>query len=83
MMYVGAAALMRPVIQRAQQEQNGIMGLCATCAGAVITIGIGNAASKILEKTIDKCVDFWDDVKPSGPAKKSKETPSEEEKNDG
>lgn len=85
MMYVGSAALMSPFIRRAQQEQNGVMGICATCAGAVLTIGMGNVASKILEKTIDKVVDFWDDVKPSGPAKKveKKDAEPEEEKNDG
>ena len=61
------------------------MGICATCAGAVLTIGMGNVASKILEKTIDKVVDFWDDVKPSGPAKKveKKDAEPEEEKSDG
>ena len=85
MMYVGSAALISPLIRKAQQEQNGVMGICATCAGAVLTIGMGNVASKILEKTVDKVVEFWDDVKPSGPAKKTekKEAKPEEEKSDG
>ena len=84
MMYVGSAALISPLIRKAQQEQNGVMGICATCAGAILTIGMGNVASKILEKTIDKVIDFWDDVKPSGPAKKPEnEVQPEEEKSDG
>ncbi len=77
-MYIGSAGLMMPQIQKARESQNGIMGLCAVGAGAVISVGLGGLASKIFDKTVDKVVNFWDDVKPSGPAQKS-----EEEKGNG
>lgn len=89
MMYVGSAALMRPFIAKAQETNNGIMSACATAAGTVLTLGIGNMASKVLERTIDKVVAFWDDVKPNGPASKNPgtgkqpETEKQEEKADG
>lgn len=72
MMYIGCAGLMQPFIQRARQEQNGVMRVCVTGAGIVLSIGAGRLASNILEKTIDKCVSFWDDVKPNGAAEKAK-----------
>lgn len=73
MMYIGSAGLMMPMIRKAKESQNGIMGACAVGAGAILSVGLGNIASKILNKTIDKVVDFWDDVKPSGPAEKKQE----------
>lgn len=72
-MYLGSAGLMMPWMKKSRETQNGIMGLFSTCAGAVISIGLGNIASKIFNKTVDKVADFWDDVKPSGPNKKSTE----------
>lgn len=69
-MYIGSAGLMTPIIRKAREEQNGVMGLCAVCTGAILAVGLGNVASKIMNKTIDKVVNFWDDVKPNGPAKK-------------
>lgn len=88
MMYVGSAGLMMPVIRKAREQENGVMGICAFGAGTVLAIGLGNLASSILNKTIDKVVDFWDDVKPNGPAKKVQkkaEDPEapEEDKDDG
>ena len=79
-MYIGSAGLMIPMIQKAKENQNGIMGVCAGCAGALLSVGLGNVTSKILNRTIDKVIDFWDDVKPSGPAGDKK---PEEEKSDG
>ena len=79
MMYVGSAGLMMPLIQKARNQESGVMGICAAGAGLVLAIGIGNVASNILNKTIDKVVDFWDDVKPSAPAKKSESSEPEEE----
>ena len=76
MMYIGSASLMIPMIRKAKESQNGIMGACAMGAGAVLAIGLGNAATKILNKTIDKAVDFWEDVKPSGPADKTEDRKS-------
>ena len=73
MMYVGSAGLMMPMIRKAKESQNGIMGACAVGAGAILSVGLGNIASKILNKTVDKVVDFWDDVKPSGPAEEKQE----------
>ena len=68
-MYIGSAAMTIPMIQRARENQNGLMGSCAIGAGTMISIGIGKMASNILNKAIDKTVDFWDDVKPVKPAK--------------
>ena len=73
MMYIGSAALMLPCIKKARESQNSIMGLCATGAGAILSVGLGNAASKLFNKTVDKIADFWEDVKPSGPAKTKQE----------
>lgn len=82
-MYVGSAGLMVPVIKRAQENQSGLMGMCAAGAGIILAAGLGNIASRMFEKTVDKVIDFWDDVKPSGPAKKkpteSEEKPQEDE----
>lgn len=80
MMYIGSAGLMIPMIRKAKESQNSLMGLCAMGAGGVLAVGLGNIASKILNKTVDKMVDFWDDVKPSGPAE-SAENKAEAVKN--
>lgn len=81
MMYVGSAGLIMPMIQNAREKQNGVMGLCTAGAGVVLSIGLGNIASRILNKTIDKVVEFWDDVKPNAPAEKkqSEETEKQED----
>ena len=79
-MYIGTAGLLIPMIRKAKENQNGIMGTCAMGAGAILSIGLGNMASKILNKTVDKVADFWDDVKPSAPAVKKE---AGEEKKDG
>ena len=62
-MYAGSAGLMIPAIQKAKENQNGLLGACAVGAGAVISIGLGGIASKFLHNVIDKAVSFWDDVK--------------------
>ena len=72
-MYVGCAGLMIPQIQRSRENQNSLMGLCTVGAGAVLSVGLGSLASRIFDKTVDKIVDFWDDVKPSGAANKPEE----------
>jgi len=72
-MYIGSAGLMIPFIKKSQENQNGLMGACTAGAGAIIAIGLGNLTSKLLNKTVDKVVDFWDDVKPSKPAPKKEE----------
>ena len=64
LMYVGSAALMMPQIQRAKENQNGILGCCATGAGIVLAAGLGGIASSFLNKIVDKAINFWDDVKP-------------------
>lgn len=63
MMYAGSAGLMIPVIQKAKENQNGILGACAVGAGAVISVGVGGFACKALHKIIDKVVAFVDEVK--------------------
>ena len=78
MMYIGSAGLIIPMIRKAKESQNSIMGTCAMGAGAVLAIGLGNVASKILNKTIDKAADFWEDVKPSGPARKTEKKTEDE-----
>lgn len=82
MMYVGSAGLIMPFIQNARERQNGVMGLCSAGAGVILSIGLGNIASNILNKTIDKVVDFWDDVKPNGPAEKKSENEKAEPEDD-
>lgn len=64
LMYVGTAALLRPCIQRAKETNNGLLGGCATLAGAALAIGLGGIASNFLNKIIDKGMSFWDEVKP-------------------
>ena len=80
MMYIGSASLVMPMVHKAREEQNPVMGACTMGAGIVLSIGLGGLASKIFNRTVDKAVDFWDEVKPSGPAKKPE---AEEEKKDG
>lgn len=63
-MYVGSAALMMPQIQKAKENQNGILGFCSAITGATLAIGLGSIASKLMNKAIDKGVHFWDEVKP-------------------
>ena len=75
-MYIGSAAITIPAINRAKESQNGFMGSCATGAGAMLSIGMGKAASGIFNKVVDKVADFVDDVKPE---KKVSETNEEEE----
>lgn len=84
MMYVGSAGLMIPMIRKAREQENGVMGICAAGAGAVLAIGLGNIASNILNKTIDKVVDFWNDVKPGEkPVKETKDDEAQEESENG
>lgn len=73
-MYIGAAGLMMPQIQKSR-ESNAVIRFCSLGAGALLSVGLGKLASKIFDQTVDKAIDFWDDVKPSGP--------NEEEKKDG
>ena len=83
MMYIGSAGLLIPMIRKAKENQNGLMGICATGAGAILSVGLGNVASKIFNKTVDKVADFWEDVKPSGPYIKKAEKDEEEEEGNG
>ena len=78
-MYIGSAALAMPVIQKAREKNNGLMGICALGAGAIISIGVGKMASNIFNKTVDKVYDFIDDVKPKEKEKKFIEDTSEDE----
>lgn len=83
-MYIGSAGLMIPLIRKAREQESGVMGICAAGAGTILAIGLGNVASKILEKTVDKVVDFWDDVKPSRvPVKKAAAEETEEPEQEG
>ncbi len=65
-MYAGAAGLMIPQIQKAKENQNGLLGLCSVGTGAILAIGLGNIACGFLHKAIDKVADFWSDVKGKG-----------------
>ena len=64
MVYVGTANLIRPIIAKAREEQNGAMQACAIFSGTVLTLGIAKKASEWMNTAIDKVVDFFDDVKP-------------------
>ena len=89
MMYIGSASLVMPFVQKAREDHNSVMGACAMGAGVILSIGLGNFASKLLNQTIDKAVEFWDDVKPKEPKPKepkayaNQNTPDEEESENG
>lgn len=70
-MYIGAAGLMMPQIQKSRENANGIMKLCSLGAGAILSVGLGQIASRLFDSTVDKAVNFWDDVKPNGPNEKT------------
>ena len=79
MMYIGSAGLINPIIRRARDnQQSSALKFCTTATGAVVSIGIGNIASKWLNKAIDTIADFIDDVNPKKPAvEKNTETKEE------
>ena len=81
MMYIGSASLVMPFVQKARENHNSIMGTCALGAGVILSVGLGNVASKILNQTIDKAVAFWDDVKPKEPELKKPNSTEEESGN--
>lgn len=77
-MYIGSAALTIPHIQKARENQNGLMGACAAGAGAIISIGLGKITSNIFNKVVDKVADFWDGVKTDKPKEEESEEEDEE-----
>ncbi len=84
MMYIGAAGLVAPFVRSAKEKQSPLLQSCVTGAGIILSIALGNFAGKSFEKTVDRIVDFWDDVKPSGQAKKTPTTTEPEgEKENG
>jgi hypothetical protein len=64
LMYVGSAALMMPQIQKSKENQNALLGAAATGTGIILAAGLGSLASSVLNKAVDKVINFWDDVKP-------------------
>lgn len=64
LMYVGSAGLVKPHIQKAKENENGLLGSCSTGAGIILSAALGSVASGVFNKVVDKVVDFWDDVKP-------------------
>ena len=78
-MYIGRAALTIPAVQKARENQNGLMGACAIGAGAIISMGLGKLTSNIFHKVVDKAVDFWDDVKPAEKPEENEEPDEDEE----
>lgn len=78
-MYIGSAALVMPMIQKARENNNVLMGTCAIGAGAIISVGLGKIASNIFNKTVDKVSDFWDDVKPAEKNKEENDAEKDEE----
>ena len=75
-MYIGSAAITIPAINKAKENQNGFMGSCATGAGAMLSVGLGKAASNIFNKVVDKVADFVDDVTPEKKESKSEDAES-------
>ncbi len=73
MVYVGTANLMRPIINKAREDQNGAMQACTILGGAVISFGIAKKASEWMNMAIDKFIDFIDDVKPKRKPEKEEE----------
>lgn len=72
MVYVGTANLLRPMIARAREDQNGAMQACTLFGGAILSIGIARKATEWMNTAIDRVVEFIDDVKP----KKKEEAPN-------
>lgn len=64
MVYVGTASLIRPIVAKAREDQNGAMQACAIFGGTVLTLGIAKKANEWMNNAIDKVIDFFDDVKP-------------------
>ena len=84
MMYIGAAGLVAPFVRNAKEKTSPLLQSCVTGAGIILSLALGNFAGKKFEKTVDRVVDFWDDVKPSGQAKKTPTTTEPEgEKENG
>lgn len=63
-MYVGSALMVTNFIQPVREKHNTLTNVCLVGTGAMLSIALGNAASRILDKTIDKGVEFFDDINP-------------------
>lgn len=81
MAYVGTASLMRPFVSKAREDQSGAMQACTIFSGTVLSIGLGKIATKFMNDTIDKVMDFIDDVKPKKKEEKKPEAAGGEQKN--
>ena len=77
-MYVGSAAMTIPMIQKARENQNGLVGSCAIGAGAMLSVGIGKVASNIFNKVVDKTASFIGDTKTVDAKAPSEEDEKEE-----
>ena len=64
MVYVGTANLVRPLINKAREDQNGAMQACAIFSGTILTLGIAKKVNEWMNTAVDKIIDFFDDVKP-------------------
>ena len=70
--YVGTAAILKPMIKEHNNERNAVEKMCTVVSGTVISCGISHIASKWFGKIVDKVADFIEDVK--HPKKKDGET---------
>lgn len=77
-MYVGSALMVTNFIQPVREKHGTLTNACLIGTGAMLSIALGNAAGKILDKTIDKGVEFFDDINPHRLISEDKE-----EKSDG
>ena len=77
--HIGSALIMTKMIQPVREKHNSLANACIVGAGAMLSIMCGNAASKQLDKIIDKSVEFFDDINP----RKIVEPKSKEENKDG
>ena len=63
-MYVGSALMVTNLIQPVREKHNSLVNACVVGTGAMLAIALGNTAGKLLDKTIDKGVEFFDDINP-------------------
>ena len=70
--YIGTASILKPMIKEHNRDRNALTKLCSIVSGTVISCGVSHAASVWFGKIVDKCADFFDDIK--SPKKEERES---------
>lgn len=81
-MYIGSAAIASTAIRKVRENNNGLMGACAIGTGAMLSVGLGQIASNILNKVIDKSVAFFSNSKTKTNKQVPEETDEESDEDD-